>query len=76
MKRGQFKYSIPMSLLDTSRSTMMQGAVLDMMRYDAARVVEWSSDRTAGALVLQSETFTRDRWLSFGINPTLISDMA
>jgi len=73
MRRGQFKYTIPVSLLDTSPhgSTMNRTAVLDMMRYDNARVVEHNSE----TITLVSETFTKDRWASFGIYPTLVSDM-
>lgn len=74
MRRGQFRYSIPVSLLDSGPhgSTMERTGVLDMMRYDNARVVAHDSE----TLTLQSEVFTRDRWASFGIYPTLISDMA
>jgi len=74
MRRGQFRYSIPVAMLDTSPhgSTMNRTAVLDMMRYDNARVVSHDSE----TLVLQSEVFTPDRWASFGLYPTLISDMA
>lgn len=76
MRRGDFKYAIPMSLLfPRSGSTWSIAAVLDMMRYDNARVVEWSSDYENGELVLVSPTFTKARWQSFGITPRLISDM-
>lgn len=80
MKRGQFRYTIPMSLLcppaGSFSGSMLQAGVLDMMRYDAARIVDWDHDRENGVLTLQSEVFTLARWQSFGITPRLISDMA
>ena len=74
MKRGQFKYSVPRSVIEPTLhgSRMEQAGFLDMMRYDAAHVVSWDSE----TITLQSEVFTRDRWASMGIHPTLISDMA
>lgn len=72
MRRGKFKYSIPATLLDTPHGSWGNRAgVLDMMRYDAAQVVDWNHE----TITLVSEVFTRDRWASFGIYPTLISDM-
>ena len=71
MRRGEYRYSVPRDLLD-GQHRMYQAGVLDMMRYDAARVVAWDDE----TITLQSARYTADRWASFGIYPTLISDMA
>jgi hypothetical protein len=58
MKRT-YTYTVPMAWLDTRHgSTANRSAVLDMMRYDGATVVDWSTDTEAGVLTLRSERFT------------------
>ena len=66
------RYTIPRELLSPSEhgSTMNQTAVLDMMRYDGARVIDHNSE----TITLASEVFTRDRWSSFGIYPTVVGE--
>lgn len=72
MPKREFTYTIPRSLMSPTAhgSTMYQTGVLDMMRYDAARVVDHNSE----TITLRSEVFTKDRWASFGVYPTLISE--
>lgn len=72
MPKRFIRYTIDRSLLSPSEygSTMNQTAVLDMMRYDGARVIDVSPE----TITLASEVFTRDRWTSFGIYPTVTGE--
>lgn len=42
-------------------------ALLDMLRYDYARVVSWGREGDAFVVTLTSERVTPDRWSSFDI---------
>jgi len=50
--------------------------VLDMLRYDAAIVLDWAREAKSWrdgeerwTLTLRSDRFTPDRWQSFGLRP-------
>lgn len=52
------------------------GALLDMLRYEGARVESWSPAGGADGgwtVTLKSGNYTPDRWLSFGIVPEEVS---
>jgi len=53
------------------------GGFLDMLRYDYGQVVEWTrtNDGTFDIQLMVTDRFpTRDRWSSFGIQTTPVSD--
>jgi len=53
-------------------------ALLDMLRYEGARVASWTTDRDRLdreriVVTITSEQFVPDRWRSFGITPEVAS---
>ena len=52
-------------------------ALLDMLRYEGARVASWSADERRGhpvfVVTIASEQYVPDRWASFGIYPEVAS---
>jgi hypothetical protein len=61
------RYTIPADLLD---NWTYRAGVLDMLRYDDARIRDWNHE----TITLESSVFTEARWQSFGISPKLIGD--
>lgn len=61
--------------IETTRHGADLAALFDMLRYEGARVVDWSrwnSDGSAGfragfILTIESDRHAPDRWLSFGL---------
>jgi hypothetical protein len=53
-------------------------ALLDMLRYEGARVSAWTTDRDSRdreilVVTIASEQYVPDRWASFGITPEVAS---
>lgn len=68
MKTGP-RFTFTVRLRADNRMDM--GGLLDMLRYDAATVVDWGYDTVGGrpgyVLTLASNRYTPDRWASFGL---------
>lgn len=52
--------------------------LLDMLRYEGARVSAWTTDRDSRdreilVVTIASEQYVPDRWASFGITPEVAS---
>lgn len=61
------RFTIPADLLD---NWTYRAGVLDMLRYDNARVRDWNHE----VITLESAVLTTARWQSFGITPTVVGD--
>jgi hypothetical protein len=53
-------------------------ALLDMLRYEGARVASWTTDRDSRdrevlVVTITSEQYVPERWKSFGIYPEVAS---
>lgn len=59
----------------TIRLSRQSVALLDMLRYEGATVIDWSWGDTHdhAEIVLESQRFEKDRWESFGIFPKMVS---
>ncbi len=56
--------------IDT-RGNMDLVALLDMLRYEGARVTNWNRVENGFDVFIASDNFTFERWRSFGITPRL-----
>ena len=71
-KTRTWVYKIDMKFADTFKSSVMVtdfGALMDMLRYEGARVRSWDRNAVGYAITIESEHYSQGRWNSFGMYP-------
>jgi hypothetical protein len=71
----RLRYSVTIVFKHGHDNSSKLAGLLDMMRYENARIVSWDHERGDGAELwtvhLEADHLTVDRWSSFGLYPKM-----